>query len=226
MTHSSGGRGHNGSKHDDDPVEPAPQPLFPDLEENPTELLHGSSSALLHRGTLSAAESDHFLQVLLDEVPWQQRSVRLFGNEVPQPRLVAWYGDPGKRYAYSGVELEPLPWSEAILALRERCERVAGRAFNSVLLNLYRDGDDSVAWHSDDEPELGEQPVIASLSLGAERRFDLRHRETGQTIRTRLPVGSLVVMSGDCQRDWSHQIAKTKKVRRPRINLTFRSVRG
>jgi len=159
---------------------------------------------------------------LLAEGPWAQHLVRVFGREVAQPRLVAWFGEPGATYTYSGLTLEPHPWPVSLIETRAICEELAGIEFNSALANLYRDGTDSVAWHADDEPELGPDPVIASVSLGADRRFDLRHRQSGETIKSVLPAGSVVVMSRGCQQNWLHQVPKQLRVKKPRINLTFR----
>ena len=152
----------------------------------------------------------------------------MYGREVASPRLTAWFGDPRAAYAYSGVEHEPIAWTPTLADLRSRVEHAADVSFNSVLLNLYRDGMDSVAWHSDDEPELGRRPVIASLSLGAARVFQLKHKHRPDVDRVDidLPHGSLLTMAGDCQRCWKHQIPKRRGADRPgpRINLTFRRV--
>lgn len=190
------------------------------------ELLHGESSAVLHRGALSPDQAEVCFQRLYNDVPWERRTVKVFGREVEQPRLVAWFGDAGKPYRYSGLLLQPIPWTEPLLNLRGICEELAGARFNSVLANLYRDGQDSVSWHSDDEPELGLRPVIASLSLGEPRRFDLRHRETGETVKAELPPGSVLVMSGATQQDWKHQVAKSARAHGMRINLTFRRIQS
>lgn len=198
--------------------------LFDDIPESAEELLPKDGSAVLHRQAISSAESADAMKALLDLVPWEQRRVRVYGREVPQPRLVAWFGDPGRSYTYSGLTLDPSPWTSLLVELRSACEAIAGVAFNSGLANLYRDGRDSLSWHADDEPELGPDPVIASLSLGAERRFDFRHRESGETVRTLLPAGSVVVMSSGCQRQWVHQVPKMLRVNDPRINLTFRTI--
>jgi alkylated DNA repair dioxygenase AlkB len=189
----------------------------------PRQLLPRDGSALLHLDVLDVARATATMNILLNTIPWEQRSVRLFGKSVPQPRLVAWFGDDGS-YTYSGLRLGPHPWPSSVQELRRLCEGVAGTRFNSGLANLYRDGKDTVAWHADDEPELGDRPTIASLSLGAARRFDLRHRETGETVRTVLPAGSILVMSGESQRAWIHQVPRMAKVSEPRINLTFRWV--
>lgn len=198
-------------------------PFAADSSERPRQLLPRDGSALLHLEVIDEAHATSTMSELLTEIPWEQRSVRMFGKSVPQPRLVAWFGDGGS-YTYSGLRLDPHPWPSSVQELRQLCEDVAGARFNSGLANLYRDGQDTVAWHADDEPELGDRPTIASLSLGAARRFDLRHRETGETVRTVLPVGSILVMSGETQRAWIHQVPRMAKVSEPRINLTFRWV--
>lgn len=148
----------------------------------------------------------------------------MFGRTVPAPRLEAWYGDPGAAYTYSGLAHEPLPWTAELQDLRERVESATATTFNSVLANLYRSGADSNGWHADDEPELGEQPVIASLSLGATRRFLLRHRASGERVELMLEAGSLLVMRGATQQCWQHCVPKQRTVQAPRINLTFRRV--
>lgn len=207
----------------DEAASQLPVSLF-DMAEEPRELLGGTSSALLHFDALSVEESTRSFEDLLRGIPWEQRQVRMFGKEVDQPRLVAWCGDSGRDYNYSGISLSPQPWTKLLMRLRAVCEGLANASFNSVLLNLYRDGNDTVAWHSDDEPELGAEPVIASLSLGATRRFDLRNKATQETIKVDLPPGSVVVMSGRCQAEWSHQVPRSKRVRSPRVNLTFRRI--
>jgi alkylated DNA repair dioxygenase AlkB len=176
---------------------------------------------------LTRAESDACFLELLDLVEWEQHLIRIRGREVASPRLSAWYGDPDAHYRYSGLSLEPRPWLPPILELKARVEAVCDAPFNSVLLNLYRDGDDSMGWHSDDEPELGERPVIASLSLGATRRFRMRHRRRKdlEPVAIDLESGSLLIMQGDTQRFWKHQVPKTRRTVEPRINLTFRSIR-
>ncbi|WP_310396190.1 alpha-ketoglutarate-dependent dioxygenase AlkB [Hymenobacter sp.] len=177
---------------------------------------------------LPAAEAATLLAQLTAEVAWEQRSIRLFGQQVPQPRLTAWYGDPAARYTYSGLTWEPRPWTAALLALRGRVEAATATRFNSVLLNLYRDGRDSMGWHSDDEPELGPAPAIASLSLGATRRFRLRARPglAHAPIGLDLPSGSLLLMRGPTQQRWQHTLPKTARALGSRLNLTFRWVAG
>lgn len=175
---------------------------------------------------LPHAEADALLAELFDSVPWETHVIRLFGREVGTPRLSCWIGDPGASYVYSRTRFEPHPWPPALVALRPRLERACGTTFNSVLANLYRDGSDAMGWHSDDEPELGGAPVIASLSLGAPRRFVFRPKAAGEPARLELelPHGSLLRMAGATQRLYQHALPRTKRVRQPRINLTFRRI--
>ncbi len=188
------------------------------------ELLPCDGSAVLYLEVVGPKEADRMFHTLVDEIAWRQNHLRMFGRVIPEPRLVSWIGDPEASYSYSGIDLSPSPWTPALTRIRRMCEQTAATTFNSVLANLYRDGSDSVDWHSDDEPELGHNPVIASLSLGATRRFDLRHKDTKERVSIELPAGSVVVMSGGCQTNWAHRVAKTKKATQPRINLTFRTI--
>lgn len=168
------------------------------------------------------AESETLLTQLQEGLEWTQRQIVVFNKLHDEPRLSAWYGDPRSIYTYSGITLEPLRWVEPLIEIRERCEHLSDSRFNSVLANLYRDGADSMGWHADDESELGPTPTIASVSFGAERRFDMRHRQTKEVVRISLPHNSLLIMSGTCQTHWMHAVARTKRVREPRINLTYR----
>ncbi|KAA2285474.1 alpha-ketoglutarate-dependent dioxygenase AlkB family protein [Arenimonas fontis] len=178
-------------------------------------------------GWLGAEEADALFEGLSAQVPWEVHRIRLFGREVESPRLSCWIGDSGASYVYSRTRFEPRPWLPALQELRLRLERETGARFNSVLANLYRDGADAMGWHADDEPELGARPVIASVSLGATRRFLLRHRrERGRRLALELPHGSLLLMSGDTQANWQHALARTVRPVGPRINLTFRWIRG
>ena len=192
---------------------------------DPIQLIDGDAGLIAD--FIPRPQSDAYLAALLGLVDWEQHVIRIHGREVASPRLSAWYGDPGAHYSYSGLSLEPRPWLPVIAELKARVEAACDAPFNSVLLNLYRDGVDSMGWHSDDERELGERPVIASLSLGATRRFRLRHRRRKELepVAISLESGSLLIMKGDTQRFWKHQIAKTKRVVAARVNLTFRNVR-
>lgn len=166
------------------------------------------------------------MEALLHGVSWQVEHITLFGRTHEVPRRVAWFGDPDAHYAYAGVRHAPQPWSPLLAEMRAQLQALLPEAaFNSVLLNLYRSGRDRMGWHADNEPELGQNPVIASVSLGAQRRFDLKHRHSGQKLQIPLPSGSLLVMDGALQHHWVHQLPATTKVADPRINLTFRSIR-
>ncbi len=173
----------------------------------------------------SVAESKPIFSELMSQTAWRQDSITIFGKTMPLPRLTAWYGDPGKSYTYSGIPMEPEPWTPTLMMIKRSIERVCEVSFNSVLLNLYRDGNDGVAWHSDDEPELGENPVIASVSFGATRKFSFKHK-TNPDLRVSLDLtpGSLLIMSGSTQHYWYHQIPKTTRKVESRINLTFRII--
>ena len=188
------------------------------------------AEVLLDPQFLLPAAADQLLAELTATIPWQQQPIKLFGKQVMQPRLTAWHGDSTAQYTYSGLALTPQPWTPALQQLREQAEAAAGSRFNSVLLNLYRTGHDSMGWHADDESELGPAPVIASVSLGATRRFRLRPRYPQlllhDSVSLALPAGSLLVMRGLTQRHWLHAIPKTAVPTGPRINLTFRLVGG
>ena len=164
------------------------------------------------------------LDALLAEIRWEQHHVRLFGRTVPSPRLSCWIGDAGSAYTYSGVRQEPRPWPSSLLPILDRLRAACGTAFNSALANLYRDGGDAMGWHSDDEPELGSEPVIASLSLGGSRRFLLRPRTAGDRLCLELAHGSLLLMGGDCQQLYRHALPRTRRHVAARINLTFRQI--
>jgi alkylated DNA repair dioxygenase AlkB len=177
----------------------------------------------LRENWLAPTNATEIFAALLEELDWKQRSIRIFGREVLQPRLTAWYGDAA--YTYSGVTLAPLPWTPLLSELRERLIADVGERFNSVLCNLYRTGADSMGLHSDDEKELGPRPVIASVSLGAARRFVLRHKgKKAAPVGIELTNGSLLVMGGATQAFWKHEVPKEPSRIGARINLTFRYI--
>ena len=165
-------------------------------------------------------DADRLFSVLQDEMTWEQHAVKLYGRTTPTPRLTAWIGDSA--YRYSGIVNEPAPWPGALAELRHRLRRELGVDFNSCLANLYRDGTDSMGYHSDNEPELGRRPTIASVSLGDRRRFVLRHRATRERWIWDLGHGDLLVMRDEAQSDYAHAVPKTSRPVGPRINLTFR----
>jgi alkylated DNA repair dioxygenase AlkB len=174
----------------------------------------------------AADEAQHWFERLHAEIPWERHRLRLFGREVDVPRLSCWIGDADAVYRYSGARFEPHAWTTACAELRDRLMQLCGERYNSVLCNLYRGGSDSMGWHSDDEPELGPQPRIASLSFGATRRFRLRRKgHAAATLDLELGSGSLLLMAGDTQRNYRHALPKTAHTVGARINLTFRSVK-
>jgi alkylated DNA repair dioxygenase AlkB len=171
------------------------------------------------------AEADALFARLRGEIQWREEAIIIFGERKRVPRLVAWHGDPGLAYTYSGVRHEPEPWTAPLAEVRAGIEALTGQRFNAVLLNLYRSGADGMGWHADDEPELGVNPVIASVSLGATRRFRLRHRRRKELTRDLdLAHGSLLLMSGTTQHHWLHALPKTARAAGERINLTFRRI--
>ena len=179
----------------------------------------------LIRNAVGLTAADNAFVALRKKVAWRQDHLKMFGKLVAVPRLEAWVADKGLDYTYSGIHHEPDPWIDELIELRDLSSSHSGTTFNSVLCNLYRDGSDGVDWHADDEPEFGPMPVIASLSLGATRRFDLR-RVDDHSIKLELDLhhGDLVIMSGTTQSLWRHRVPKTKKPVGERINLTFRNV--
>lgn len=174
---------------------------------------------------ISLHESMTLFASFQSKTPWQEREITVYGKVFMQPRLIAWYGDADKRYTYSGVLFEPLPWTPSLLRIKNEVEKVADEQFNSVLLNLYRDGRDGIAPHSDDEKEFGKNPTIASLSLGDTRKFVLRHKQTKETHALSLSSGDLLIMKETTQTYWKHGLPKTTRKSGPRINLTFRKIR-
>jgi alkylated DNA repair dioxygenase AlkB len=175
-------------------------------------------------GFVPPDEADGLFARLREELAWQEEHIVIAGQVIKVPRLVCWYGDPSAHYRYSGAAHDPLPWTDTLRALKTRVEERCGRRFNSVLGNFYRDGNDSLGWHADKEKELGPEPYIASLSFGAERRFELRHNKTRDTLALSLSHGSLLLMGGSLQRHWRHRIPRMPGVRSARINLTFRTI--
>jgi alkylated DNA repair dioxygenase AlkB len=190
----------------------------------PRQLIHTDGSAILVEHFLDAREASHMFTRLLEELAWRSEHYKIYGKTVAAPRLVCWYGEREAVYSYSGITHRPHPWHPQLLELKGRIEQFCGHSFNSVLANLYRDGSDSMGWHADKEPELGGNPYIASLSLGAGRLFKFRHNKTKQTVDVRLPGGSLLLMGGALQHHWRHCLPKTKQAVAPRINLTFRNI--
>jgi alkylated DNA repair dioxygenase AlkB len=193
--------------------------------EQDSEICLPQASIQYYQQFIPVEQADHFLAVLIRQLNWRQDHIKMYGVEHKIPRLQAWYGDPDCHYQYSGLQMTPHPWSETLLQIRQRCEQQAQQRFNSVLCNLYRDGKDSVGLHADDEAELGEQPVIASISLGQTRTLRFQHKSTRQSHKLELQHGSLLLMRGLTQQHWLHGINKSPSVTKPRVNLTFREIK-
>ncbi len=202
------------------------------FEENEIEeILLTKGKLFFVKNFLEKEKADYFFEKLQQNIDWSQGEIKIFGKTHAEPRLTAWYGDEGKSYRYSGKNNEPLTWNDDLLALKNVLETyppvsdVFSAGFNSVLLNFYRNGQDSMGWHADDEPELGKNPVIASLNLGATRRFLIRSKNDKSTrFSLDLSHGSLLLMAGEMQHHWQHAVPKTAKMVLPRINLTFRHI--
>ena len=188
------------------------------------QIISQDGYAFLIEGFIPIDIAEDYYQFLLRELPWQEEHYTIYGKRVTAPRLVAWFGDPQAAYSYSGISHTPLPWLPLLAQLKTQIEQQSHQSFNSVLCNLYRDGQDSMGWHADKEPELGKNPYIASLSFGEARVFKLRHNKTKQTIDVVLENGALLLMGGELQHHWRHAVPKTAKVKTPRINLTFRKI--
>ncbi len=175
-----------------------------------------------HGCIFTADDERKYFDALLHHIPWQHDEVVIFGKRIVTAREVAWYGDSGFAYTYSGTTKQALPWTAELSELRHTVERLTGMHFNSCLLNLYHHGGEGMAWHSDDEKSLGEEPCIVSLSFGADRKFSFKHKRAKLTVSLILQSASLLVMKGATQANWLHSVPKSKKVTAPRINLTFR----
>lgn len=174
----------------------------------------------------SEIEPEALSSIRFTNILWKQDYIRLYGKKIPLPRLTSWYGDEGKAYKYSGILSQPNPWNKGLLYIKEQIEKIAGAQFNSVLINWYRNGEDYLNWHTDDEPELGKNPTIASVNFGEARDFQVRHNDDHQ-LKFTVPLqhGSVLIMSGEMQHFWEHAVPKRKKVQHSRFNLTFRMIR-
>lgn len=196
-----------------------------ELSENKKSLIKRDGSLYFYPDFLTAIEADRLYKSLYTEIDWQQYNIKIFGKSIAQPRLCAWYGNAGMNYSYSGLHLEPNAYTPELLRLKNRVSEYTKVEFNSVLLNLYRDNKDSMGWHSDDEKELGSDPFIASVSLGATRLFSVKHKHDKMLKGSlRLTHGSLLTMGNGMQKYWQHAIPKSNTFCLPRINLTFRKI--
>lgn len=196
-------------------------------ERFPEKILAGKNvipngELLFYPDFFTPSECNQFFHSLRTTVEWKQEAMRLYGKTVNFPRLTAWYGDSDKLYSFSGITLHPNNWTDELLGIKHKLESTTTVNFNSVLLNLYRNGNDSISWHSDNEKELGRNPVIGSVNFGQKRTFQLRHIHTKEKLEIELDNGSILLMNGETQHFWQHQVPKTTKDIGERINLTFR----
>jgi len=199
--------------------------LFNSLKPKKKEFQINNGSYYYEENFFPKKYSDALLERFKTKIDWKQKSMNIYGKEMKFPRLTAWYGDSDKVYSFSGITLKPNLWTKELQYVKEQIEPIAAVSFNSVLLNLYRDGSDSISWHTDAEKELGKNPVIGSVNFGDSRKFQLKHIKTGERIDIELTHGSILIMKGELQHFWKHQIPKTKKKKNPRINLTFRVIK-
>ncbi|WP_264511608.1 alpha-ketoglutarate-dependent dioxygenase AlkB family protein [Flavobacterium sp. N1719] len=199
--------------------------LFNSPKSENERILIRNGKYLLIKQFFNKSLSDNYFRILLESIEWKQEKMNMYGKELLFPRLTAWYGDNDKPYSFSGITLKSLEWTKELLDIKNQVESKTDVIFNSVLLNRYRNGSDSISWHTDAEKELGLNPIIASVNFGATREFQLRHKETKEKISIELTHGSLLIMEGELQHYWQHQVPKTKKPVNERINLTFRVIK-
>lgn len=198
--------------------------LFPEYLDDSKNLLPFNGEVFYHPCLISPQQSDLFFQSFLKSISWKQDEIKLFGKLILTKRKVAWYGDDFLKYTYSGFTKTAIPWTPELLQLKQLVEDQCKISFNSCLLNYYHDGQEGMAWHSDDEPELEKNGMIASVSLGASRKFVFKHKQKLQKANLVLEDGSLLIMTGETQQFWLHSLPVSKKVVAPRINLTFRKI--
>jgi len=190
------------------------------------EIINNDGLVIYYGKVMDKDEADAYLENLLDTIKWKNDEAIIFGRHIITKRKVAWYGDDGYSYKYSGTTKQALSWTPELLELKKLTEQLTGESFNSCLLNLYHDGNEGMAWHSDDEKALGKDSAIASLSFGAERKFSLKHRLTKESHSVLLENGSLLIMKGTTQTNWLHSLPISKKINSQRVNLTFRRMIG
>ncbi|TKC00700.1 alpha-ketoglutarate-dependent dioxygenase AlkB family protein [Pedobacter cryophilus] len=172
----------------------------------------------------NAEKATNYFDLLLKNIEWKNDEVMIFGKQITTKRKVAWYADDEIEYVYSNVKKQGLAWTNELLAIKKQTEELTGESYNACLLNLYHDGEEGMGWHSDNEKSIVKDSAIASISFGAERKFSLKHKSSGETVSQILESGSLLMMKGETQTFWLHALTKSKKVRSPRINLTFRKM--
>ena len=196
--------------------------LFSDQKQ---KIILPNAELVYYPSFLNATEADSCFNLLKENSAWQHDDITVYGKTYKQPRLTALYGDTSKPYSYSNITMYPKPYTDTLKLIKTKIEAEVQTQFNTVLLNYYRDGNDSNGWHADNEKELGTNPIIASISLGEERPFHFKHRTLNERHKLILEHGSLLVMAGEMQHHWLHQIAKTKRLIGGRINLTFRQIK-
>jgi alkylated DNA repair dioxygenase AlkB len=198
--------------------------LFDFPSDPSVNLLPGEGIVNYYGKLMSASEATTMAQALLDRIEWRNDEAVIYGKRIITKRKVAWYGEEAFSYTYSNTTKTALPWTPELLFLKNLAEKYSGETYNSCLLNLYHDGSEGMAWHSDGEKDLRKNGAIASLSFGAERKFCFKHKKSGEKIDVFLEAGSLLVMKGETQTHWLHRLPPTTKVHQPRINLTFRTI--
>ena len=195
----------------------------PEFDENTNRLPH-DGTVLYYGKIMDRSKADFFFNQLLDTIEWRNDEAIIFGQLITTKRKVAWYGDRNFKYSYSKITKEALPWTEELLALKQLAEERTGETYNSCLLNLYHDGSEGMAWHSDAEKDLKKNGAIASISFGAERKFAFKHKTNKESVSLQLEHGSLLVMKDETQSHWLHRLPPSKKINKARINLTFRTI--
>jgi len=198
--------------------------LFGNILAQPISLLKKDGIANYYGSIFNEKDADYYLENLFDAIEWRNDEVVIYGKKIVTKRKVAWYGDKPFDYTYSNTTKKALPWTNELFKLKQRAEEETGETFNSCLLNLYHNGSEGMAWHSDDEITLKRNGAIASLSFGAERKFSFKHKQTNETVSLVLQHGSLLVMQGETQKYWLHSLPATKKIDEPRVNLTYRTI--
>jgi len=198
--------------------------LFSSDLPNENNLLPKDGTVNYYGALMTIAEADRYLNALLETIEWKNDEAVIFGKRIITKRMVAWYGDRQFEYTYSNITKQALPWTKELLELKIIAERATGETFNSCLLNLYHDGSEGMAWHSDGERDLKKNGAIGSLSFGAERKFAFKHKQTKEVVSIVLQHGSLLVMKDETQSHWLHRLPPTKLVTKPRVNLTFRTI--
>ena len=195
--------------------------MFPKQE---TTLLPHDGTVIYYGQIMARQQADYYLEALLNNVAWKQDEAVIFGRHILTKRKVAWYGDHEFEYTYSNITKQALPWTKELLELKAIAEQETGETYNSCLLNLYHNGDEGMAWHSDGEKDLKKNGAIGSMSFGAERKFSFKHKRSKETVSLLLEHGSVLVMKDDTQTNWLHRLPPTKKIMTPRVNLTFRTI--